>query len=150
MTAYYFEEYSEGKVIATPGRTITEADIVNFAGFTGDWAQMHTNEEFSKGAFFGRRIAHGALTFAVSTGLVVRSGALSDETTIGFYGVDQLRYLKPVSIGDTIRCEIQVLGKQDKGKNGVVDLGIKILNHRDEEVAVYNMKILSKKRNESG
>jgi acyl dehydratase len=147
MSACYFEDYFEGEVITTPGRTITEADIVNFAGFTGDWAEMHTNEEFSKGAYFGQRIAHGALTFAVSTGLIVRSGALSDEATIGFYGIDRLRYLKPVLIGDTIKCEIKVMGKQDKGKDGVVDLDIRILNQQGEAVVLYNMKILSKKTN---
>lgn len=147
MSIYYFEDYTCEKTISTPGRTITETDVVNFAAFTGDWSQMHTNKEFSENAFFGQRIAHGALTFAVSTGLIVRSGTLTDEATIGFYGVDRLRYLKPVVINDTIRCEIKVTGKQDKGKNGVVDFEISVLNQRNEDVVNYTMKILSKKKN---
>ncbi len=146
METPYFESYNDGEIIETAGRTICEADIINFAGFTGDWAQMHTNEEFAKGAFFGRRIAHGALTFSISTGLIVRSGILHDDATIGFYGVDQLRYLKPVLIGDTIKCLVKVAEKKEKEKNGVVDLEIHVNNQRGEDVVVYTMKILAKKR----
>jgi len=147
MDKPFFEDYREGQVVQSPGRTITETDIVNFASFTGDWAQMHTNREFAQKAFFKERVAHGALTFAVSTGLAVRSGIMHDETTIGFYGVDTLRYLKPVLIGDTIKVNIRVTGKQDKGQKGVVDLEIRVVNQREEDVAVYTMKILSKKKN---
>ena len=146
MEELFFENYIEGEVTPTPGRTIAETDIINFAGFTGDWAQMHTNAEFAKDGFFGRRIAHGALTFAISTGLVVRSGILHEETIIGFYGVDTLRYLSPVLIGDTITGNIRVMGKKDKGKNGVVDLEVKVTNQRGEDVLVYTMRILVRKK----
>jgi len=61
--------------------------------------------------------------------------------------VDTLRYLKPVLIGDTIKVNIRVTGKQDKGQKGVVDLEIRVVNQREEDVAVYTMKILSKKKN---
>src|ERR1700709_2464655 len=97
----YFEDLEKGEIHASRGRTITEGDIVNFAGLSGDFTQLHTDEEFAKTTPFGRRIAHGALIFSISTGLVTQMNLLND-TLIAFYGVEKLRFVKPVFIGDTI------------------------------------------------
>ena len=79
----YLEEFEIGKVIKSQGRTITEADIVNFAGISGDWNPLHTDEEFAKANAFGKRIAHGALGVAIATGLSNLTGVF-EGTTIAF------------------------------------------------------------------
>ncbi len=81
--ARYFEEYQEGEVFRSPGRTITETDVVNFSALSGDWNELHANEEFARRQYFGRRIVHGALIFSVSMGTLafIRSGTMA--RTIG-------------------------------------------------------------------
>src|ERR1700722_4191967 len=100
-------------VATSRGRTITETDIVNFAGLSGDFVELHMNEEYARSGPFGRRIAHGALIFSISTGLMVN---LPDEqeAVIAFYGVDKLRFIAPVFIGDTIHITRRVVAKQLK------------------------------------
>src|SRR5258708_3833025 len=97
----YFEDLQKGEIHTSRGRTITETDIVNFAGLSGDFVQFHIDAEFAKSTVFGQRIAHGALIFSISTGLVAQMSLLED-TLIAFYGIEKLRFTKPVFIGDTI------------------------------------------------
>ncbi len=108
--ARYFEEYQEGEVFRSPGRTITETDVVNFSALSGDWNELHANEEFARRQYFGRRIAHGALIFSVSTGLAAQMDPSQRPDLIAFYGVDRLRFVKPVFLGDTIRLQQTVHG----------------------------------------
>jgi len=145
----YFEDYRKGEENRTPGRTVGEGDIINFAGITGDWAQLHTNEEYARGTRFGQRIAHGALVFAISTGLAVRSGVLDEASFVAFYGVDCLRFTSPVFIGDTLEGTITVQEKEERGSNGIVALEVRMSNQRRQDVLVYAMKVLVKK-NERG
>ncbi|MBI3537867.1 MAG: dehydratase, partial [Chloroflexi bacterium] len=77
----HFEDFQPGTEVVTQGRTITEADIVNFAGVTGDFNAIHVDAEFSKTTPFGERIAHGLLGLSVGTGLIMQSGML-DGTVI--------------------------------------------------------------------
>ncbi len=88
--------------VESAARTITEADIVMFASLSGDWNPIHTDAEFAKKTIFGQRIAHGLLTLSVVAGLLVRLG-LTERTIVAFYGIDKLRFTKPVFIGDTIK-----------------------------------------------
>ena len=118
---WYYEDFKIGDEIITAGRTVTEADIVNFAGLTGDWNPLHTDVEFAKNSVFKQRVAHGALTFAIMTGLFVRTGII-EETIYAFYGVDKLRFVKPVYIGDTLRVIAKITEKEDRGKVGLVVL----------------------------
>ena len=142
----YFEDFEIGAEFISPGRTVTETDIINFAGITGDWSEMHVNEEFSKKGFFGQRVAHGALTFSISTGLSVRLG-LVDDVLIAFYGLDRLRFAQPVFIGDTIRVRKRVESKEDRGeRTGIVTFTTEVINQRDEVVLSYQDKVLLKKR----
>lgn len=129
----------------TAGKTITEADIVNFAGISGDWNRIHLDEEFAKKTIFGRRIAHGLLTLAITSGLITRL-RLTEDSLIAFYGIEKLRFTKPVFIGDTIRAVIEVEGKEDKGDYGVVAFKISTLNQNDEVVMVATFKTAVKKR----
>jgi acyl dehydratase len=142
----YFEDFQVGEELTTAGRTITETDIVNFAGITGDWNEIHTNSEFASKTQFGRRIAHGALIFSISTGLSVRLGQTND-TVIAFYGLDRLRFVKPVFIGDTIRVRQRIEDKTERDENsGIITTLNEVLNQRGEVVLSYTAKTLVKRR----
>ncbi|MEM1751059.1 MAG: MaoC/PaaZ C-terminal domain-containing protein [Archaeoglobaceae archaeon] len=131
--------------VETAGKTITEADIVNFAGVSGDWNRIHLDEEFAKKTIFGKRIAHGLLTLAITSGLITRL-RLTEDSLIAFYGIDKLRFTKPVFIGDTIRAVVEVEGKEDKGDYGVVAFKISTLNQNEEVVMVAIFKTAVKKK----
>lgn len=145
MAGLYFEDFEVGREFETAGRTITESDIVLFAGITGDWTELHTNAEFAKSTIFGQRIAHGALIFSITTGLLVRLGFV-EKTVLAFYGVDRLRFTKPVFIGDTIKAVGKVVEKEDKGGYGVVTIECKTVKQTGEVVMVCNLKLAVKKR----
>jgi acyl dehydratase len=76
MDAKYLDDWKLQEEFTTPGRTITETDVVMFAGLTGDYNELHTNEQFMQGSQFGRRIAHGLLGLSISHGLLFRTGCL--------------------------------------------------------------------------
>jgi 3-hydroxybutyryl-CoA dehydratase len=142
----YFEDFEIGEEAMTAGRTITETDIVMFAGITGDWNEIHTNKEVAEHGPFKQRIAHGALIFSVATGLSVRLGQTAD-TVIAFYGLDRLRFVKPTFIGDTIRVRQRVEGKQERDAgSGIVTLLNEVINQREEVVVSYTAKVLLKRR----
>ena len=142
----YFEDFADRAPIQTRGRTITEADIVTFAGLTGDLVELHTNEEYAKTTLFGRRIAHGALIFSMSVGLATRMNLL-DDTLIAFSGVDKLRFVSPVFIGDTIRAVKRVMDRKEIGAaQGTVIFETRVFNQRDELVLVYLDTLLLKRR----
>ena len=142
----YFEDFVLGHTNQSRSRTITEADIVNFAGLSGDFIELHVSETFASVGPFGRRIAHGALIFSISTGLFVSMLPIAD-TVVAFYGLDKLRFTKPVFIGDTIYVTKKVSGKDERGpERGLVSFETTVLNQRDEPVLVYNDKLLLKRR----
>ena len=142
----YFEDFEPGEESITAGRTITETDIVNFAGITGDWNEIHTNKELADRGPFKQRIAHGALIFSIATGLSVRLGQTAD-TVIAFYGLDRLRFVKPTFIGDTIRVKQRVESKSERDANsGIVTMLNEVTNQRDEVVVSYTAKVLLKRR----
>jgi acyl dehydratase len=135
-----------GGEAVTAGRTITETDIVNFAGITGDWNEIHTNKEAAERSHFKQRIAHGALVFSIATGLSVRLGQTA-ETVIAFYGVDRLRFVKPTFIGDTIIVRQRVQEKTERdASSGIITMLNEVVNQRDEVVAAYVAKVLLKRR----
>ena len=142
----YFEDFQSASEMTSRGRTVTEADIVMFAGLTGDFVELHTNEEFAKTTKFGRRIAHGALVFSISIGLTTRMNLL-DDTILAFAGVDKLRFVAPVFIGDTIHVTKRVVEQQELGAaQGSVTFETKVLNQRDELVLVYRDKLLLRRQ----
>jgi acyl dehydratase len=107
----YFEEFELGQTFVTAGRTVTESDIVTFAGLSGDFNSIHTNAEFAATTPYGQRIAHAGLGFAIVTGLTARLG-IFDGTAVAFVGVDW-RFTAPIFIGDTVHCEIRIAAKED-------------------------------------
>lgn len=142
----YFEDYVVDAVTTSRGRTITEADIVNFAGLSGDFVELHTNEEYARRGPFGRRIAHGALIFSVSTGLTVQM-TQEPEAIVAFYGLDKLRFVAPVFIGDTVHVTKRVVSKQAKeGARGVITFETTVLNQDQKPVVVYTDRLMVKSR----
>jgi 3-hydroxybutyryl-CoA dehydratase len=119
---------------------------VNFAGLSGDFIELHMSEAYAAKGPFGRRIAHGALVFSISTGLTVQTVKI-DDTVIAFYGMDKLRFTRPVFIGDTIHVVKKVIAKHPKGTDrGVVTFETTVLNQKGETVMVYTDKLLVKAR----
>jgi acyl dehydratase len=149
MPKEYYEDYEIGEVFVSPGRTITETDLVLYSAFTGDWWEGHTNVEYAKKTVFGQRIAHGFLTLCVGTSLLFRLGVneVFPFFFIAHYGIESLRFTAPVMIGDTIRCEAELVGMSEKdAKRGILTFNISIFNQRNEKVLVYIEKILVKRR----
>lgn len=134
----YFEDFKVGDRFVTRGRTITEADIVNFAALSGDWYPLHVDSEYAAKTIFGERIAHGMLVLSAASGLT----PLHEWAIVAFYGMDKLRFLLPTRIGDTIHVEIEVKELKKKDFGGVVDFTQTILNQREEPVARADVKIL--------
>jgi 3-hydroxybutyryl-CoA dehydratase len=147
----WFEEFIEGLPIRTRGRTITEADLVAFAGLSGDFNPMHTDARYAETTQFGARIAHGALIFSVATGLAYQLGVL-EGTVIAFLGFE-MKLRAPVYIGDTIRVEASVSKRRPMpaAGGGIVTLDVKVLNQRDEAVQKGEWTIMVRSRpDESG
>ncbi|MGC1402119.1 MAG: MaoC/PaaZ C-terminal domain-containing protein, partial [Thermodesulfobacteriota bacterium] len=149
MDRDYFEDYTVGERLVSPGRTITETDLVLFSAFTGDWHPLHTNVEYAKNTPFGERIAHGMLTLCVGSALVFRLGAYValPKSFIAFYGMDQVRFTGAVKVGDTIHCEVAVTELQEKDDHrGVIVARNAIKNQRNEDVVVYTTRALVGRR----
>ena len=130
----------------TAGRTVCEADIVAFAGLTGDFTEIHTNEAYARASPYGRRIAHGALVFSLSVGLTTRTNIVSD-TIVAFARVDNLRFTRPVFIGDTIHVTKRVVEAVAKTPEaGLVAFDTRVLNQHGETVLAYIDRLLVKRR----
>ncbi len=146
VVSQYFEDFALDSISTSRSRTVTEADIVNFAGLSGDFIELHVSESYAAKGPFGKRIAHGALVFSISTGLTVQTIKI-DDTVIAFYGMDKLRFTRPVFIGDTIHVVKKVIAKEQKGADrGVVTFETTVLNQNGETVIVYTDKLLVKAR----
>lgn len=140
-----FDDYQLAETLVSRTRTITEADIVAFAGLSGDFHELHMSEEFAKRGPFGKRIAHGALIFSISTGLTIQVDA--SKHIIAFYGVDKLRFVKPVFIGDTLYVKKRVVELTPKDdRRGVVAFETTVLNQHHEPVIVYLDRVLVGRR----
>lgn len=140
-----FDAYQLGELLTSRSRTITEADIVAFAGLSGDFHELHMSEAYAQRGPFGRRIAHGALIFSISTGLTIQMGASTH--IIAFYGLDRLRFVKPVFIGDTIHVTKRVAELVPKDEErGVVAFETTVLNQHSEAVIVYLDRVMVRRQ----
>jgi acyl dehydratase len=143
----YWEEWEIGAEFESPARTVTEADIVAFAGLSGDYNPLHINEEYCRTTIFGGRIAHGPLVYAIAAGLLFQLH-LYDDTLIAFLGFESLKFTKPVKPGDTIRARIKVLEKRETSNpdRGVMKRRLEVLNQRGEVVQEGVQAFLLKRR----
>lgn len=141
----FLKNFRVGEKVVSPGRTITEADIVMFAGISGDWTELHTNAEYMKNSPFGQRIAHGMLTLSVASGLALRATQTPKLEVLAFLGMDNVRFTAPVFIGDTIRVESEVVeARPSKSRPGAGILKFRnvVKNQRDEVVATYDTALM--------
>lgn len=144
--ALFYEDFEVGKTWVTPARTITEADIVMFAGLTGDYNPVHTDAEFAKTTPFGTRILHGPAGFAIATGLEFRLG-IKEGTATAMLGMTW-DFRGPILMGDTIRVRQSVESKRETKKPtlGIVNFAVAILNQRDEVVQDGIWKIMFRRK----
>jgi acyl dehydratase len=143
---HYFEEFEIGQALHTAARTITETDIVNFAGLSGDYNQIHTNEVYAAQDTFGRRVAHGLLVQSIATGLAVQAGFI-EGTVLAFRELD-CKFGLPTFIGDTIHVEIEITEKKHfpRLNGGNVMMKYSVLNQEDKAVQRGNWVMLIKSK----
>jgi acyl dehydratase len=129
----YFEEFTVGERFSTASRTVTEADIMQFADLTGDHNEIHVNAEFAANTPYGQRIAHGLLTLSCISGLVVQSGIMA-QTIIAFREIIGWTFSKPVFIGDEVHAEVEIteLKAYPRLGAGAVTVRVVVKNNRDE------------------
>ena len=145
----HFDELQIGDSLLTHRRTVSEADIVNFGGISGDYFYMHFDAIAAKDSAFGQRIAHGYFVLSAAAGLFVSP---APGPVLANYGLDTLRFVKPVVIGDTIRARLTCKRKTDrpprKGQpdQGVVAWDVQVTNQNDELVASYDILTLVLKK----
>jgi acyl dehydratase len=141
----FFDEIQVGEEYESPGRTVTEADIVLFAGLSGDYNILHTDAEYMKSSIFGERIAHGLLGLAIQSGLFSRAGI--PYATLGF-GALRWKFKGPIKIGDTIRVRAKVADKKDADKpdRGLISVERQVLNQRNEVVQEGETELVVERR----
>lgn len=146
LKGLYLEEFEVGKTYCTPARTVTEADVVNFAGLSGDYNPLHTDEEFAKQNLFGTRIAHGALGFIISTGLSNQLG-IYEGTTIAFLECS-VKYPAPLRIGDTVHALITPTEAKHSSKpgRGILKQRLQLVNQDGTIVMESDQVLMMKSR----
>ena len=146
----YFEDFEVGQEVSTPRRTITEADIVAFAGLSGDYNSLHIDEVLAAKGPFGQRIAQGLLSLSVTSGLIARLG-LFEGAVLAFRGLT-CKFTKPVFIGDTVYARVKVSGAKllRHAKSGLIELAIKLYNQHEQVVQSGTWKVLMRTRESAG
>lgn len=142
-TPRYFEEIQIGESHTIENtRTVTETDVVNFAGLSGDLHPYHMSKEFGKDSHFGKRVAHGNLIF-VMTGGIASNALPRNPHIVSSYGHDHLRFVEPVFIGDTLTVHVEVVDKCISNENvGMVTKEFRTENQSGDTVLVYRHIIL--------
>lgn len=140
MTAhmgYTYADLHEGLRFRSPGRTITDADLVGFAGLTGDFSELHTSDVYAKASQFGRRVAHGMLGLAYAHGLMwARTGELR-QTAIAFLGIGDWRFIGPIFVGDTIFVDYTIAELRDsrsKPDQAIATFDVQVVNQHGDVV----------------
>ena len=143
----YFEEFILDTEIRSVGRTITESDVVAFAGLSGDYNQIHTDAAYAKETGFGQRVAHGALILSIASGLAWQTGIL-EGTVMAFREIKNWKFTKPVFLGDTIHVDLKVIETKAFSRlgGGTVTLEVLVKKHSGEITmkGMWTMLIMSK------
>ena len=143
----YFEEFEVGQKINSAGRTVTESDIVNFAGLSGDYTQIHTDVEFSKSTPIGKRVAHGLLVMSIASGLAAQTGVL-EGTVLVFREISNWKFIKPVFIGDTVHVDLIVKSVKEIRRigGGSVEITLDVQNQENTTVMKGDWVVLMSSR----
>ncbi len=138
----YYEDIETGAEFVTRGRSITEADIVQFAALTGDFNPMHTDERYMQGHPMGRRVAHGMLTLSYAVGQIYQLGFM-ERTVIAFRSVE-MKFSLPVFIGDTLHSALRITEKRPARRlgGGTVTADVRILNQDGRAVQSGTMTLI--------
>lgn len=137
----FFDELQLGKTYTSPGRTLTEADIVNFAGISGDFNAIHMDHSYAATTPFRKPMAHGLLVFAIASGLGTHS---PPQRILAFMGIREWKFLHPVFPGDTIRLVCRVLEREERsrGRRGLIRWQREIVNQDDRIVQAGITEVL--------
>lgn len=137
----YFDEIELDERMSSRGRTITETDVVQWCSLTGDWYVLHTNAHYAAQTRFGQRVVPGLLVLAYAAGLGVPPDA---PAIVANYGTDNLRFIAPTYIGDTLHLEARVIGKETKreGRDGLIRLEWNMVNQNGITVMKSDLQIL--------
>ncbi len=146
----YFEEFALGDKVTSQGRTITEADIVAFAGLSGDYNPVHIDAEFAKAGMFGERIAHGLLILSIASGLAWQLGFMAG-TADAFLSLD-CKFAGATKIGDTLKVSAEVAQKRDMpgSGGGMIVFNVEVTNQRDEVVQKGKWSVLIRRMQAEG
>jgi acyl dehydratase len=142
----FFEDLSIGQEFVSPARTITEHDVMEFAGLSGDYNPVHTNAEFCRQTPFGQRIAHGLLGLSITSGLFSRLGTF-DGTAVALLGVNW-SFTGPVFFGDTVYARATVTEKRETSKKdrGIIIRQVEVINQRGEVVQKGDIKLMVRRK----
>lgn len=146
----YFEDFEVGQRILTPARTITEADIQQFAGLSGDYNPIHTNAVLAQSTTFGSRVAHGLLILAIASGLADRTGFI-EGTAIAFREILDWKFSLPVFIGDTVHVllEVEETKALPRLGGGAVIIALRVINQEEKTVMRGRWSVLIQSRPEA-
>jgi acyl dehydratase len=143
-SALTYADLHVGMSFRSPGRTITDADLMAFAGLTGDYSELHTSDVYAKSSQFGRRIAHGMMGLAYAHGLMwARTGEMR-ETAIAFLGINDWKFTGPIFVGDTIFVNYRLAELRDsksKPTQAIAIFDVEVVTH-DERVVQRGQKVL--------
>ena len=144
----YFEEFAVGDTMISPGRTVTETDLVLFCGLSGDYNELHSNVEYAKGTIFGQRVVHGPLGIVMAMGLAGRLGYL-EGTAQAFLSMEW-KFKKPIYLGDTVhvRAVVKRCRPMPRLGGGVVALAVALLNQKGETTQEGTWTVLMRSRTE--
>ena len=149
----YFEEFVLGQKIVTQSRNVTEADVVTFAGLSGDYNQIHTDAVYSAGTPFKQRVAHGLCVMSIASGLAALTGIM-EGTVLAFREVAEWKFSKPVFFGDTVRAEMEVIETKAYPRlgGGAVIIKVEVKNHKDEvtQTGKWNVLMMSRPKASAG
>lgn len=134
---YVYTDLHVGLSFRSPGRTITDADLVAFAGLTGDYSELHTSDVYARNSQFGRRVAHGMLGLAYAHGLMwARTGELR-EIAVAFLGISEWKFVAPIFVDDTIFVNYRIAELRDsksKPAQAIATFDVEVVNQDDKVV----------------
>jgi itaconyl-CoA hydratase len=143
---HYWEDLVAGDVVRTAGMTITDAHLVQWAGLTGDLVSLHLDETYAAATPFGQRIAHGPLTMSLGLGLMTQTGYFSN--VVAWLGLDEVRALAPVFIGDTIHVDATVaMARETKNPDqGIWKIDYLVLKQDGSTVMTFSSSFIMKRK----
>lgn len=143
MPQKYGDDFAIGEVYDAGGVTVTEAHVVGWAGLTGDFYPLHMDTQYAAQTQFGERLVHGPMIFALAVGRVALAG-FGGDAAIAWLGVDSLRMLAPVRIGDTIRVSVEIreMRRTSNPHKGIGLWQYTVRNQRGETVMVFDYRMM--------